>query len=102
MFKFYPRPFLVRSEWSGVQTVTRVGNLQFIKQFQHYVAAKQPTRYRWIKSCAWPPHIHFDEKFDSIPMMKSKLIFEFGDQLPETDDFGVSYLSESNLLSTGL
>ena len=24
-------------------------------------------------------------------MMKSKLISEFGDQLPETDDFGVGY-----------
>ena len=34
---------------------------------------------------------HFDEKFDSVPMMKSKLISEFGDQLPETDDFGVGY-----------
>ena len=28
---------------------------------------------------------YFDEKFDS--MMKSKLISEFGDQLPETDDY---------------
>ena len=34
---------------------------------------------------------HFDEKFDSIPTLKSKLIDEFGDQLPETDDFGVGY-----------
>lgn len=34
---------------------------------------------------------HFDEKFDSIPTLKLKLISEFGDQLPETDDFGVGY-----------
>ena len=44
--RFYPRPFLAQSEWSGVQTVTGIGNLQFLKQFQRYVAAMQATRYR--------------------------------------------------------
>lgn len=42
--RFYPRSFLARSEWSGVQTVTGVGNLQHLKQLQHYVATRLPTR----------------------------------------------------------